>query len=279
MTVWGKEAFDLYYSHGAERWGHPNTRPQIILHYHYYPIIRWQTLKHAPRLFNVLGMRAGDSVVLLGAGFNGTGAGLEALGVNVVGTEISDYILKEKDNTEEAEVRAECLLAGVDPDTDLIIGSPGNVMVRPLDVLLEGGMDNPQVRGKGIIISEDMDKRSSRNVIKRMLVNKPRYNISEEVLNSITDVEALELCVLMAKFVAENGGTVVHMLSPLFPGKTQAPELNWKRYAEWRTFLDANGFSAQLILPTVTTWDQGETPLSVDLPDRPNTVVAYSGTF
>ncbi len=106
-----------------------------------------------------------------------------------------------------------------------------------------------------------------------------RLIISEEVLNSITDAQALLVCEYMAAAAQDWGATVVHMLSPLFPDGRGDPELNWKTYAGWRAFLDANGFSAQLILPTVTAWDQGETLLSVDLPDRPNTVVAYSGVF
>ena len=279
MPVWDKAAFDQFYGVGVERWGHPNTRPQIKLHYHWYPIIQWQASKYAPRLFAVLNMVSGDSVVIVGAGFNGTGAGLERLGVDVTGTETSDYINEQKGNTEEAEVRAIIIAVGLDPDNDTIIGRPGNVRVNPLDVLLDGGRSAPKVRLQARVIEEDFSNRGSRNRTDSTLLTRARYCISEEVLNSGTDAEALTVCERMARYVSEKGGTVIHMLSPLFPDKTQAPELNWKTYAGWRSFLDRNGFSAQLILPTVTSWDQGETPLSVDLPDRPNMVVAYSGVF
>ncbi len=284
MPVWDKAAFDRFYSSGAERYGHPNTRPQIRLHYHWYPILRPQRSKYAPMLFELLGMSAGDDVVLVGGGFNATAEGLADLGVRVIGLDTSDYIQAEKDNTEEAEIRAILIGVGLDPDVDMIIGKPGNVMVRPLDVLLRGGRASPQPRGWGQILGEDMrtngSKKSVIRAFERQYPNAAvRFVISEEVLNSITDAEALLVCEYAGAAAQDWGATVVHMLSPLFPGKTQAPELNWKTYAGWRAFLDANGFSAQLILPTVTTWDQGETPLSVDLPDRPNTVVAYSGTF
>jgi hypothetical protein len=278
MPVWNKAAFDQFYSSGAERWGHPNTRPQIRLHYHWYPIMQWQASSFAPRLFSVLGMNAGDSVVLVGAGFNGTGQGLADLGVDVIAIDTSAYIQAEKGNTEEAEIRAEIVAAGLDPDVDKIRG-PGGPDADPLDLFLEGGRASPQPRGKGVVLPEDMSKRNSRNTIKAALASTPRYAISEEVLNSISDADALQVCDYAANFASENGGTIVHMLSPFQPDTTQAPELNWKTYAGWRTFLDANGFSAQLILPTVTAWDQGETPLSVDLPDRPNIVTAYSGVF
>lgn len=278
MPVWDKAAFDQFYSSGAERWGHINTRPQIRLHYHWYPIIRHQ-ITLAPRLFNVLGLVSGQSVTIVGAGFNGTGAGLIRLGVDVIGTDISDYINDEKANTEEAEIRAEIISVGLDPDADTIIGPPGNVRINPLDLLLDGGRAAPEVRLQAPIVEEDFSTRGSRNRTDATLPTRARYCISEEVLNGGTDAEALTVCDRMARYVSENGGTVVHMLSPLFPDGRSAPELNWKTYAGWRTFLDADGFSAQLILPTVTSWDQGETPLSVDLPDRPNTVVAYSGVF
>jgi hypothetical protein len=287
MPVWAKADFDQFYSAGAERWGHPNTRPQIGLGYHWATFISAQMgvsvngliSDNFPQLlFDVLSMNSGDSVLIVGAGFNGTGAGLAALGIDVIGIDTSPYIDAEKSQTEEAEIRAAIIAAGLDPDVDKIRG-PGGPDADPLDLFLEGGRASPQPRGKGTVLPEDMSKRNSRNTIKAALASTPRYAISEEVLNSITDAEALQVCDYAANFASENGGTIVHMLSPFQPDTTQAPELNWKTYAGWRTFLDANGFSAQLILPTVTAWDQGETPLSVDLPNRPNTVTAYSGVF
>ena len=278
MAVWDKAAFDKFYSSGAERWGHPNNRTQIRLHYHWYPIIQHQ-ITLAPRMFNVLGLIAGQSVVLVGAGFNGTGAGLKRLGVDVIGTEISTYILAEQGNTEEEEIRAEIAAAKIDPDLDTIIGPPGNVRINPLDMLLDGGRAAPKIREQATVVEEDLGNRGSRNRVDGTLPTRARYCISEEVLNGGTDAEALTVCERMARYVSEKGGTVVHMLSPKFPDNRGAPELNWKTYGAWRAFLDANGFSAQLILPTVTSWDQGETPLSVDFPDRPNSVAAYSGVF
>ncbi len=284
MPVWDKAAFDQFYSNGAERYGHPNTRPQIKLHYHWYSILRPQRSKFAPLLFALLGMNAGDDVILVGGGFNATAEGLADLGVRVIGLDTSDYIQAEKDNTEEAEIRAIIVGVGLDPDADLIIGEPGNVMVNPLDVFLRGERAAPQPRGWGQIIGETMRTNGSKKAVIRAFERQypnaaVRFVITEEVLNSITDAQALLVCEYAGAAAQDWGATVVHMLSPLFPDGRGHPDLNWKRYSEWRAWLDAAGFSAQLILPTVTTWDQGETPLSVDLPDKPNTVVAYSGVF
>lgn len=252
MPAWGKADFDRFYRTLGERWGRPNTRSPVWLHYHWWPIIRWQASDYAPRLASLLGLNAGDAVVLVGAGFNGTGAGLEALGIEVVGIDTSSYILNEKANTEEAEIRDACLAVGLDPDADTVIGPPGNVDVNPLDLWLEGGRANPAPRGKGQILGEDMSNRPSRNAVRRALNSDPRYGITEEVLNSISDSEALQVCDHAAQFAGETGATIVHMLSPRQEGATQAAELNWKSYAEWRAFLDGNGFADQSILPTVT---------------------------
>lgn len=316
MPPWTKTEFDQFYNFKAEKQGHWNGRPGIKLHYHDWSVGQWQRSEYAPLLASVLGLVSGDSVILVGAGFNWTGEGLEALGIDVLGTDISTYIHNEKGNTEEAEIRQYCLDAGVDPDVDKIYclpTDPGAALTLdsnrvaatvnwltdpneaenrtkwiaehgplpsvaevssvpnehlgnwqwardPLDVFLRGGRASPQPRGHGNVMDEELRVRGSRNRVWNQLQNlgftDPRYVITEEVLNSITDAEALNVCDYISTFKSEHPsiGTCVHMLSPLQPGVNQAPELNWKTYAEWRTFLDTNGFADQLILPTVTVF-------------------------
>lgn len=265
MANWDlKSAFDTYYDWGAEPWGKPATRQPIVLHYHWRPILRWQEIKFAPLLWNVLGLNPGDSVVIVGAGFNGTGAGLQSLGADVIATDLSNYIQNEKGNTEEAELRAAIIAAGLDPDTHLVRdtplalrhgATPGQLY---LDWALEGGIANPQPRGRGTIMAEDMHNKPSRNQIRNALASNARYGITEELLNSVDDATALQICDYAAQFAAETGATIVHMISPYNPLViSQWADLNWKTYAAWRAFLDTNGFSAQLILPTVTAPDQG----------------------
>lgn len=234
-------------------------------------------------LFDVLGLVAGDAVLLVGCGFNGTGQGLTNLGVRVLGTELSTYIQNEKGNTEEGEIRAACIAAGVDPDLDTIRGPSGPI--NPLDLFMEGGRAAPAARGKGEVLQEELRTRGSRNAV----LNRfnalwpgvtPRYIITEEVLNSIPDAQADLVCSYCASAATEWGSSVVHMLSPYQLGSDglhhQALDLNWKTYADWRVWLDANGYSTQLILPTVTARDQGMT-----LPPggEVGRVVAYSGLF
>ncbi len=126
MPVWDKAAFDQFYRTGAEKHGHWNGRDGILLHYHYWSIGQYQRGRYAGLLAGVLSLNAGDSVALVGAGFNWTGEGLGDLGVDVIGTEISAYILGEQGNTEEAEIRQHCLDAGIDPDVDKIYCVPSD---------------------------------------------------------------------------------------------------------------------------------------------------------
>ncbi len=309
MPVWDKAAFDQFYTWRAEKYGHPGgpvERSEIKLHYHYWSVGQGLRFRFAPLLFGTLGLNSGDSIILLGTGFNWTGEGLADLGVDVTGTDISAYILAEKNNTEEAEIRQLCLDVGVDPDVDKIYCLPtdpgaaltldatriaatvnwltdpreaesraswiakhgpvpsvadvsavpnehlGNWqwMRDPLDLYLRGGRANPQPRGYGRILGEDMASRKSRNGIHKTLNNSARYVISEEVLNGMSDAEGLVVCENMAKMASEHKSSVIHTLSPLQgPG---APEMNWKSYADWRTHLTANGFADQMIVPTIT---------------------------
>ena len=287
MAGWTKTDFDKFYRSNVERWGHPNTRPGITLNYNWASIISFQsyrpwagltTLNRPQLLTNLLGLSSGDAVVLVGCGFNGTGLGLTDLGIRVIGTELSTYIQNEKGNSEEAEIRAACIAAGVDPDNDLIMG-PGFAEVNPLDLLLEGGRAAPAARGKGEILEEDLRVRGSRNAILNRFGQlwpgtTPSHIITEEVLNSISDAEAALVCDYASSAASEWGATVVHMLSPLVVGYDQAPELNWKTYADWRSWLDTNGFGSHLILPTVSAEGQGVT---VPIGNKPGVVTQYGG--
>lgn len=286
MPGWGKAEFDRFYRSPVERWGRPHTRPSITLHYHWANVISHQayrpwaglkTLNRPQMLASLLGLSAGDAVVIVGCGFNGTGLGLTDLGIRVIGTDLSTYIQTEKGNSEEADIRAACIAAGVDPDTDVIRGPSGDI--NPLDLLLEGGRAAPAARGKGEILEEELRVRGSRNAVLNRFGQlwpgtTPSHIITEEVLNSISDNEAALVCDYCANAASEWGATVVHMLSPLQTALRQASELNWKTYAGWRAWLDANSFGAHLILPTVSAEGQGVT---VPAGGEPGTVVRYGG--
>ena len=270
LSPWDFEAFKKYYYVPGEPWGHPAGRPGILLHYHNWSIGIRQRSFYGPQIANLLGLKPGDSAIFLGCGFGWTAEGLASTGVEVVGTEISSYILGEKDQTEEAEIR-QCIEAvGLDPDRDTVkidgfTQQMGIAGVNHLDIYLNGGRFAPKKRSSLLILDQDMGTAKSRADISRSVVRaNAAVVISEEVINSVDDAEALHICDIMANYASTHGVRdcrVIHMLSPAYyhEGKRiwQEPDLNWKTYSEWRAFLDSNGFQNQLILPSVTSQMQG----------------------
>lgn len=261
MPEWNKADFNRFYRFNGEReFGHPNTRPPIFLHYHNWPVGRYQRLTYAPLLFNLCGMTAGQSVVLVGCGFNWTARGLTDLGIDVTGIDTSAYILGAKDVSEEAELRECIIAAGLDPDIDTIPDNGrtqqlGIANVNYLDYFMEGGRASPANRGWGRIVGEDMSSNRSINAVANTLANTPAFIITEETLNSIDDATCDLVCGYIDNFISRRGDPstqVIHILSPLQDGANQQPDLNWKSYADWRTFLDVNGYASHKILPSVT---------------------------
>ncbi len=123
MPIFDKAAYEKFYSFNAEPFGHINTRPGIRSHYNDFVAGKGQRLL-STKLAAATGMAAGARCILIGCGFNWTGEGLISQGIEVVGTEISEWVLAEKDNTEEADVRGYIEKVGLDPDNDEIIGDP-----------------------------------------------------------------------------------------------------------------------------------------------------------
>lgn len=123
MPTFDKLAYEKFYSFNAEPFGHINTRPGIRSHYNDFVVGKGQR-KLAAKLASATGMRSGARCVIIGAGFGWTCEGLVAQGIEAAGTEISEWVLAEKDNTEETDLREYIGRAGLNPDTDEIIGDP-----------------------------------------------------------------------------------------------------------------------------------------------------------
>ena len=238
--AFSRHDFDAYYGSTVERWGHPGGRPGIRLGYHWFWVGSPQREGLPVMLEKCLGPLGGAGIVLVGAGFAWTGEGLRDHGAHVVATDISPYILAEQRNTEEAEVREAICAVGLDPDRDTVIG-PGNVLVNPLKLFVRGGLD-PVSRAAMEVMGEDCVSLASRQSVRRALGVKPRWILTEQTLNSMSDEQGLVFCEAMERLSLETGATVVHMISPK-QNSPQAPDLNWKTYPEWRMFLLDNGFS------------------------------------
>jgi hypothetical protein len=194
MPAWTKADYDANYRWRVERYfgGHPNTRPEVVVHYHKWamqPVLNAMWAKLQP----VLNIQSTDYVCVVGAGF---GWGVEAViaetGATVVGIDISDYITAEQGNTEETELRAAVTEAGLDPD----IGRGLEVMNYIYDA---------QPRSNVVILQNDASTGPQRGEIRTALGgNWPSVCIAEDIIDDDwTDVEIGQLRDAMNGF----GGT------------------------------------------------------------------------
>jgi len=266
MATWDKASFDKFYSFKGEPYGRPATRPGIRVHYNDFVVGKGQR-SLAKNLISAAGIPVGANVVVIGAGFGWTVEGLIENGINAVGTDISAYILAEKGNSEEADLRGYIQEAGVDPDLDWIICSPHHpnavwmedphkihsqtgqsvtglfeFMCRPLELL----MTRTGARSQSLVMDEDSSSNTSRKRIGRQFESKIDYILTEEVLNGLTDEEGLVLCDVVSNLASGHSAKIIHILSP-------AIKLNVKSYPNWSFHLDFNGFGEHAIIPSVTS--------------------------
>jgi hypothetical protein len=178
------------------------------------------------------------------------------------------------------------------PDTPGAQLLDGEWRISPLDWWLPRGAV-PRSPQWLTIVDEDGSNNGSRGRIKNELRNITgsqtgddiHHIITEEVLNSIDDPDAANLVGWLESASTQNnitptgGADVFHMISPIQwdytgdgdmladlndPAKwTQnnlqtQHTLNWKTYAEWRTFIDANSpIGKHKIIATATAIRQG----------------------
>jgi len=177
-TSWTKADFDANYRFNIERrmpGGSPHNkegRQQVQIRYHrlhMQPILAsmWATLQP------ILNILATDEICVVGAGF---GWGVEAViaetgATEVVGIDISQYIADEQGNTEEAELRAEVTIAGLDPDTG-----------RGLEVM--NFIFDGTARSNVIILQNDAASGPQRQAIRQALGNNwPSVVIAEDLID------------------------------------------------------------------------------------------------
>lgn len=305
--------WDKYYSVHAEPWGRPNTRASAVrLHYNDWSIGQHQTLlgMHLKTLNNI-----GNNmkVAVIGAGFGWTVEGLNLAGAQAIGTDISSWILANKDVDEEGDLRDYISAAGLDPDNDEIIGPPNHPkatlyvpaakqaafdsfllsdeylrrkafveewqtytdeqkkvwrtehtvqddfepklltapkpewMIKPLDLY----KTRTGPRTSATIVDEDGSNNNSLRAIANQLGSSVDVVFTEELLNSVSDDQGLLICNYVSNLLSRHGNSgakIIHMLTQKKEDSRQDPNLNWKTFAEWRTFLDANGFNSHVIM-------------------------------
>lgn len=177
MAGWTKADYDAAYRTRVERHmpggapGPSEGRAEVRVHYHKWsmqPILAnmWATLQP------ILNISSAEHVCVVGAGFGwGVDAVVAETGAVVVGIDISDYIAAEQDNTEEAELRAEVVTAGLDPDTG-----------RGLEVM--NFIHDGQPRANVIVLQEDARTNQSRQAIRAALNNNwPSVVVYEDIID------------------------------------------------------------------------------------------------
>ena len=173
MAGWTKDDYDNAYSIRVERYfgGRAPGRPEVKVNYHKWGMQPILTDMWA-RLVPILGLQSTNYICTVGCGF---GWGVDALiaesGATCVGADISDYIAAEKDNTEEAELRANITAAGLDPDTG-----------RGLELM--GHLYDGQVRTNVVVLQTDMSTANERQQIRQALGgNWPSHVIYEDIVD------------------------------------------------------------------------------------------------
>jgi hypothetical protein len=186
MAGWTKAQYDAAYRILVERrlpGGYSDTsRPQAYVNYHKWamkPVMaqRWAVI--AP----ILSIPPNTPTLIVGAGF---GWGVEeaiANGISpCVGIDISDYVIAEKDNTEEAELRQNLLDVGLDPDS-------------PRGQFVMSQIHDGQPRSNVIILQENAQTNTSRQAIRAALNNNwPDVCIVEDIVDDdTTDAEITQV--------------------------------------------------------------------------------------
>ncbi len=226
-----KATWDAAYSFGVEGdTGHPNTRPEVRLHYHRF-IKRPDAVIHAEKFAAALGwVPPGPPIVIVGAGFGWTDEALEDLGFDrVVGLDLSTYIQDNHGGTEESEIDAEIAAVGLDP----AVKEGATLKAK----LFDGGTRGRSTRG---VKNESGKNGASRGRIKQALGlsgnQKVDWVLTEAILESLDDTEAAEVSTIAYNYA----NNVAHFIYPLRP--TQDSGFNWKTLEDWKALLPADTF-------------------------------------
>lgn len=191
MAGWTKADYDNAYLCRVDRYFQrdnpdaaqdPAQTREVNLHYHRFfmsPILAdmWATL--AP----ILNISSTENCLIVGAGFGwGVEAFIAETGCTTVGVDISDYIDAEKNGTEEAEIDAEIIAAGLDP-------------AQGRGAAIKAYVYDAQPRTNVVVLKEDAQTNTSRNAIRAALGNNwPDVCIVEDLVNAdTTDQEITQI--------------------------------------------------------------------------------------
>jgi len=241
--VWDKATFDTMYTCTGWKWGVRNYPRVPRFHYHWFG---QQGMVQAivDRYQSVPGFNSIQDIAIIGGGFGWAGEALTQLGKNVVTVDTSDYILNNKDTSEEVELRAALAETGFDPDNlPVMIGPDYNTPVDPWSYWLRPDGKRTSVN----ILGEDLSTTASRRNVRQALGNKVDVIVTEYAIDSMDagdDAASLTLVERCEQLRPNPSCTVVHIIEP----NPSDVVLNVKTAEEWRTLLDANGYTDHRIV-------------------------------
>lgn len=144
------------------------------------------------------------SILVVGCGFGWSVEHLQAVGyVNSWGTDPSLYIQADKDTID-----------------------PADGVKRSLDPTRIHDADVSKPNNSGQLILATVGAGNRFDVI-----------ISERVLTSLTDAEAVSFRNDLDEMRADPSGVIIHIELPGVPGPGNDPLMNWKTLADWKTLL------------------------------------------
>lgn len=221
-VAWTKELFEAAYDLSAEPDGHPNTRPEIRLHYHRY-VMYPEAVRRAQFFKDHFGLTAQSSVLVVGCGFGWTAEALNGMGVPTIGTDTSAYIQTNKALAEDADIIAEIAKTG--------LSSTAGEGLGHFNRLRGDG-----VRTRANVMNEDHGSAASRNRVKRAFASGAvTLAISEDVVTSLTDAECAQLRTALANYSVPICHFVTELANPNPPFG-----FNSKTLAQWKAMFPSD---------------------------------------
>lgn len=215
-VTWDKALFDAAYDMSAEPDGHPNTRPEIRLHYHRY-VLYSESLRRAQFFASHFGLTPDSSVLLVGCGFGWTAEALNGMGIPTIGTDTSAYIQNNKSLSEDTDIAAAIAATGLSSASG------------------EGLGHFQRLRGDGVrtranILNETHQNNASRNRVRQAFASGTvTLAISEDVVTSLTDAE----CAQLRTFLAGYSVPICHFVTEFAPSRPPFG-FNSKSLADWK---------------------------------------------
>lgn len=180
----------------------PEFEGAVTIRLHYHPLVQKRNAEiKADKIIAQYGITSSDKVMIFGAGFGWLGEALtEKTGCKSVGVELSQYIHDTKDTSPDDELQ-EAIEAG-----GLSITKGDGLKV--FTDFKQGNVARTSVT----LLQETLSNKRSRDTIKGVLKSAPTHIITEEVWQTLNDMERESYNTSFTSI----GGEVIHIIEGAF---------------------------------------------------------------